>query len=382
MIPRIYLALITFCFSCSQKTETTEAMNSQIRPVTVTDFGKLPDGNTNRLYTMINKNGVEMRVMNYGGIITHLFVPDRDGKMEDVVLGYDSLKGYVDNNPYFGSLIGRFGNRIAKGKFSLDDKEYSLAVNNGPNHLHGGIKGFHAVYWNIDEGNFDRGPSLKLTYTSNDGEEGYPGTLSVEVTYTLTDSNELEIEYNATTDKKTVINLTQHSYFNLSSLKSDILNHELTLNADNFLPVDETLIPSGQLMSVKKTPFDFTSPKKIGDRINHAHEQLKFGNGYDHCWVLNRKGNDLSHAATLYDSASGREMSVYTTEPGIQFYSGNFLYGSITGKAGVKYNFRTGLCLETQHFPDSPNKPEFPTVVLHPGEKYESRTVYRFAVRK
>jgi aldose 1-epimerase len=322
-----------------------------------------------------------MKVINYGGIITSLAMPDRHGKMEDIVLGYDSLEDYLTASPYFGALIGRYGNRIAKGKFSLDGKEYTLAVNNGANHLHGGIKGFDKVIWTAQQQHADEGVALRLTYLSKDMEEGYPGNLNVEVVYTLTDRNELKIDYKAATDKKTIVNLTQHTYFNLTAGKQDILSHNLTINADRFLPVDKTLIPTGALKPVDNTPFDFRKPMMVGKRIGEKDEQLKFGNGYDHCWVLNAAKDGMNNAATLYDSISGREMVVYTTEPGLQFYSGNFLDGSNKGKNNIVYNFRTGLCLETQHFPDSPNKPAFPTVVLNPGETYTSQTVYKFSAR-
>jgi aldose 1-epimerase len=380
------LLLTGIMMNCNPKTEvatqTTESENVPTKGVIVSPFGQLEDGTKVSLYTVTNSKGSVMKVMNYGGIITSLMVPDKDGKFGDIVLGYDSLAGYLKSNPFFGALIGRYGNRIAKGKFSLDGKTYTLATNNGPNHLHGGEKGFDKVFWNIEETSNSKGVGLKLTYNAKDMEEGYPGNLSVQVTYILADNNELQIDYKATTDKKTIVNLTQHTYFNLNEAKSDILSHKLTLVSDNYLPVDPTLIPTGKLQPVKGTPFDFNTPTAIGSRINSNDPQLKAGNGYDHCWVLNGKTEEgLRVAAVLYDSISGREVTVRTTEPGLQFYSGNFLDGSITGKNNIVYNFRYGLCLETQHFPDSPNRPEFPRVILEPGNTYTTRTVYSFSIK-
>jgi aldose 1-epimerase len=378
------VSLIIFMISCKTnnevKTQPTET-TTQDSAISVTHFGELTDGTPMSLYALENRSGAIMKVINYGGIITSLIMPDRNGKMGDVVLGYDSLEGYVTNNPYFGALIGRYGNRIAKGKFSLDGKAYTLAVNNGPNHLHGGIKGFDKVIWNIEQHKVEEGVALKLTYQSKDMEEGYPGNLNVQVIYTLTDDNELKIDYKATTDKKTIVNLTQHTYFNLSGPSRDITSHELFLNADKFLPVDKTLIPTGELKDVSNTPFDFRKPRLIGEQINNKDEQLKFGNGYDHCWVINKAKDGLNHVGSLYDSISGREVTIYTTEPAVQFYSGNFLDGSITGKNNIVYNFRTGLCLETQHYPNSPNNKDFPSVVLNPGETYNTETVYKFTTR-
>ena len=380
-----FIIVAIFTISCKTNTEvkdqSTERTAQDSSAITVSYFGEMADGTPISMYTLVNTQGATMKVINYGGIITSLTMPDRAGRMEDIVLGYDSLESYVTNNPFFGALIGRYGNRIAKGKFSLDGTQYTLAVNNGENHLHGGIKGFDKVVWNIEEHSSEQGAALKLSYLSKDGEEGYPGNLDVEVIYTLTNKNELLINYKATTDKKTIVNLTQHSYFNLSGdAQPDILSHELTLNANRFLPVDKTLIPTGELKNVEGTPFDFLKPMKIGTRINEKDQQLQYGNGYDHCWILNQAEDGLNNAGTLYDSASGREMTVYTSEPGIQFYSGNFLDGTLKGKNRV-YNFRSGLCLETQHFPDSPNRKEFPSVELNPGEIYTSETVYRFSTR-
>ncbi len=346
-------------------------------------FGKTPDGTEVYLFTLVNKNGMEARITNYGGIVVSLLVPDRAGKFEDVELGYDSLSQYLTkNNPYFGALIGRYGNRIGKGTFTLNSKTYTLPINNGPNSLHGGIKGFDKVVWNAHESMRKDVPSLELTYLSKDGEEGYPGNLSVKVVYSLTNRNELKIEYAATTDKPTVVNLTHHSYFNLAGAgNGDILGEELMINADRFTPVDSGLIPTGELRNVHGTPMDFTTPMPIGARINDDDVQLHLAGGYDHNFVLNRKGKGLSLAARAYDKSTGRVMEVYTTEPGLQFYSGNFLDGTNIGKGGIAYKHRYGFCLETQHFPDSPNKPAFPTTVLKPGQTYRSTTVYRFSSR-
>lgn len=360
-----------------QENQTEADMNNAI---VREDFGRLPDGTDVDAYTLTNAKGMRMKVITYGGIITHLEVPDKNGNVEDIVLGYDSLQGYLDETPYFGALIGRYGNRIAKGRFTLNGEEYTLATNNGENHLHGGLRGFDKVVWSVEDTfQNEDGVGLRLKYISPDGEEGYPGTLTTFVTYTFTEEG-INIAYEATTDKPTVVNLTQHTYFNLSGeTKEDILDHILTINADHFLPVDEGLIPTGELRPVEGTPFDFTSPKRVGEEINAQNQQLKLGLGYDHCWVLNGEG--MKKAATLYHPGSGRYMEVLTEEPGIQFYSGNFLDGSITGKYDVVYEQRYGLCLETQHFPDSPNQEDFPSVVLNPGEKYTTQTTYNFSTR-
>lgn len=367
--------------SCKKNENKESSADSTANVSTVMQpqiFGKLPDGTEVKLYTLKNKNGIEMNVMNYGGIITHLKTPDKNGRVEDIVLGYDSLAGYLKSSPYFGALIGRYGNRIGKGKFTLEGNTYTLAQNNNGQHLHGGDNGFDKVFWTIEPYTSEKGEALKLTYLSKDKEEGYPGNLQVEVEYILSDKNELEINYRATTDKKTVVNLTQHSYFNLTgNANRNILDHELMIKADQIVPVDKTLIPTGKFLNVRGTPFDFTEAITIGKRINDKHEQIQFGLGYDHCWVLSSK-DSVKLAASLFEPTSGRMIQVYTTEPGMQFYSGNFLDGSITGKGGVVYQQRFGLCLETQHFPDSPNKPEFPSVTLSPGEVYKSQTTYRF----
>ena len=343
-------------------------------------FGKTKEGLSVDRYTLMNTKGAKAEITNYGGIVVSLCVPDRNGKLGDVVLGYDTLAEYVANNPYFGCLVGRYGNRIAKGKFTLDGKECRLATNNGPNHLHGGVKGFDKVVWQARPFQTKDGPALELKYVSKDGEEGYPGNLSVTALYTLTNDNALRLDYTATTDKPTLCNLTHHSYFNLAG-QGDILKHEVMIAADKFTPVDETLIPTGELRPVKGTPFDFTRPAQIGARIDAKDEQIKFGKGYDHNWVLNKPSGELGLAARVCEPTTGRVMEVLTTEPGLQFYSGNFLDGANVGKGGKAYPFRYGFCMEPQHYPDSPNKPKFPSVVLRPGQTYRNTIVYRFAAK-
>ncbi|MCA9730953.1 galactose mutarotase [candidate division KSB1 bacterium] len=336
------------------------------------------DGKTVYLYTLTNKNGMTAKITNYGAIVQSLTAKDKNGVYEDVVLGYDKLEDYLKATPYFGAVVGRYGNRIAKGKFTLEGTEYKLATNDGENHLHGGLKGYDKVVWDAEP--TDSG--LKLTYLSPDGEEGYPGNLQATLIYTLTDNDELKIEYDATTDKATPVNLTHHSYFNLSgNCKTDILGHKVWINADRFTPIDNTLIPTGELRSVEGTAFDFRTPTEVGARVNNDEEQIKFGLGYDHNWVLNDVDGSLKLQASVYDESTGRYMEVLTEEPGMQFYCGNFLDGSNVGKGDKVYNYRTGLCLETQHFPDSPNEPDFPSTILHPGEKYHTQTVYRFSVK-
>ena len=339
----------------------------------------LVDGQHIDMFTVANAHGIEFRAITYGGIITSLKTPDRTGQLGDIVLGFDAADRYLSPHPHFGALIGRYGNRIAKGTFTLDGHTYSLATNNGPNHLHGGNKGFDKVVWHAEPFEKPDGSGVIFSRTSVDGEEGYPGNLRARVTYTLTPNDELIIEYVATTDKPTIINLTQHSYFNLAGEGSgDILGHELTINADRFTAVDATLIPTGTLTPVEGTPFDFRKPMTIGARIDQKDEQLVHGPGYDHNWVLNRKGSGLELAARLRDPKSGRTLEVMTTEPGVQFYAGNFLDGTIKGKGAHVYGRRSGLCLETQHFPDSPNHANFPSTVLRPGQEYRSKTVWRF----
>ncbi|WP_254091603.1 aldose epimerase family protein [Dawidia soli] len=358
--------------------DTTAVAASAVAKVA---YGTLPDGQAVEEYTLKNKNGVELKVINYGGIVTSLKVPDKNGVLEDVVLGFDSLKGYLGGSPYFGAIVGRYGNRIAKGKFTLDGQTYTLAQNNNGQHLHGGLKGFDKVYWHIAEVPAAEGPSLKLTYTSKDMEEGYPGTLQAEVTYTLTDNNEFKIAYTATTDKKTVVNLTQHTYFNLTgNAKRDILDHQVMLHADKFVPVDKVLIPTGKLKDVAGTPFDFRTATAVGQRVNEKDEQLIVGGGYDHAWVLSPADSGKA-VASVYEPTSGRFLEVYTTEPAIQFYCGNFLDGTVVGKQGNAYAKRFGLCLETEHYPDSPNQPSFPSVVLNPGETYSTQTTYKFSTK-
>lgn len=383
----LFFAAAIFFSSCKpkqQESSDTLSMDSlEVPEATVgrTSYGKLQDGTEVSLYTLANTAGTKMTVTNYGGIIVSLLTQDKDGNFEDVVLGFDSLSQYEKSNPFFGCIVGRYGNRIAKGKFKLDGQTYNLAVNNGVNHLHGGIKGFDKMVWAGDAYSTPDGAVLKLTYTSRDLEEGYPGNLATEVTYTLTNDNEVKIDYKATTDKKTIVNLTNHSYFNLSgNTRTDILNHTLSIAASKFLPVDKGLIPTGELKDVKGTPFDFTKPFVIGDRINGNDPQLQNAGGYDHCWVFDKSDN-RSPVATVYDPLSGRLMEVFTTEPAVQFYSGNFLNGSLTGKFGTVYKKRSGLCLETQHYPDSPNQPSFPSTVLEPGQVYKSQTVYKFSVK-
>ncbi len=342
------------------------------------EFGKTPSGETVELYTLKNAKGMEADISTYGGVIVSLKVPDRAGALGDVVLGFDDFQGYLLPPPYFGALIGRYGNRIGHARFTLDGVVYTLAKNDGDNSLHGGKRGFDKVLWHARPLNRQ---SLELTYLSKDGEEGYPGNLSVTVVYTVTDHNELKIDYTAKTDKDTVLNLTNHSYFNLAGQgQGDILAHQLTLNADRYTPVDKGLIPTGELRSVAGTPFDFRQPHAIGERIGSGDEQIKLGGGYDHNFILNRSSGGLSLAAKVTEPASGRIMEVFTTEPAIQFYTGNFLDGTIHGKGGKVYGRRSALCLETQHYPDSPNHPSFPSTELRPGETYHTTTVYRFAV--
>ena len=336
------------------------------------------------MVTLKNNHGMEVQAITYGAIITSIKVPDRSGTIADVALGFDAPDTYwaEPTPPFFGAVVGRYGNRIAKGKFTLDGKTYSLAINNAPNTLHGGNKGFDKQVWNVAIKEDAAGSSAIFSRTSPDGEEGYPGTLQARVTYTLTEKNELIVDYHATSDKATPVNLTQHTYFNLAGEGSGtILDHELTIDAERYTPVDETLIPTGELALVQGTPFDFRKATAIGARIAESHPQLKNGKGYDHNWVLNRGGAALHHAAQLRDPKSGRTLDVATTEPGLQFYSGNFLDGTIKGKGGKPYVLRSGLCLETQHYPDSPNKPLFPSTILQPGKTYESRTVFTFSAR-
>jgi aldose 1-epimerase len=349
---------------------------------TMKPFGKTEEGQTVERYTLRNQNGVEVDVMTWGATVTRIAVPDRQGKTADVTLGFDTLTPYLSPHPFFGSIVGRYGNRIAKGRFTLNAVEYKLATNNEPNHLHGGTRGFDRRLWKGQATTVDGNPAVKLTYVSPDGEEGYPGTLTATVTYSLTPKNALRIEYHATTDKDTVVNLTNHAYFNLAGQGTgDILGHVLMIDADRFTPVDKGLIPTGELRPVDGTPFDFRKPTAIGARINADDEQIRFGGGYDHNWVLNGQMGQRRRIVHLSEPKSGRTLEVFTVEPGIQFYSGNFLNG-VKGKEGKLYNRRDGLCLETQHFPDSPNKPSFPSTTLKPGQVYRTTTEYVFGVEK
>jgi aldose 1-epimerase len=349
--------------------------------VTRAPFGTTPAGDTVEVFTLTNAHGLEVRAATYGGIIVSLFVPDRDGRMADVVLGHDSLDAYLRGSLYFGAIVGRFCNRIANARFTVDGMTYRLVANDGRNHLHGGLKGFDQVVWRAAPFRTDSTVGVVLSYTSPDGEEGYPGNPNARVSYTLTDRNELVVDYLATTDKATPVNLTQHSYFNLAGDGAgDVLGHLLRINADLMTPVDENLIPTGAIVPVAGGPFDFRSLTAIGARIATDDEQLRRGRGYDHNFVLNRREPGPVHAALVVEPTSGRTLDIYTTEPGLQFYSGNFLDGSVVGKAGRVYRHRTGLCLETQHYPDSPNQPGFPSTLLRPGADYRSRTVFAFGV--
>ena len=353
---------------------------SKTGQITATPFGADSSGAPVKLFTLRNASGATATICNYGGLVTSLKMPDKRGQFGDVVLGYDNVADYIKSSPYFGALVGRYGNRIALGQFTLDGKQYTLATNNVPNSLHGGVKGFDKVMWSAKCYQSADGPSLELTYLSHDGEEGYPGNLSVTAVYTLTDDNSLKLVYTATTDKATVLNLTHHSYFNLAG-KGDILNHSVMIPADKFTPVDSTLIPTGELKPVAGTPFDFRTPTTIGARIGQDDDQLKFGKGYDHNWVINKPTGEMGLMARVTEPASGRVLEVYSAEPGLQFYSGNFLDGTLTGKGGWVYQFRNAFCMEPQHFPDSPNQPSFPSVVLRPGETYHNTIIYKFSVQ-
>ncbi|MBC7828936.1 MAG: galactose mutarotase [Chitinophagaceae bacterium] len=378
---RAFLSVIIIFVACnnaseeSTETKTSDTTAAKILTITEKSFG-IYEGNPITLYTLRNASGMQLGIINYGGTITSIIAPDKTGNMGDVVLGFDSLSGFLQKgNPYFGALIGRYGNRIAKGSFTLDGKKYQLAGNNNGNSLHGGNKGYDKVLWNIEKQPGDS--SLKLNYISKDGEEGYPGTLNIQVIYTLTADNGVKIDYTASTDKATPVNLTNHAYFNLSAgADSTILNHQLELRADKYTPVNAQLIPTGVLSDVKGGPMDFTAAKTIGKDIQQVQ------GGYDHNWVLTKDGSGLERVATLYDPASGRFMEVFTTEPGLQFYTGNFLDGTLTNtRNSQKYGKHAALCLETQHFPDSPNQPAFPTTILKPGEVYRQTTLYKFSTK-
>lgn len=367
-----FTLIMTVFMSCSNQTTKKSIIEKE-------DFGITNEGRNVERYTLTNSRGMRVQVITYGGIITSIEVPDKNGNFQDVVLGYDNLDDYEKNNPYFGALIGRFGNRIANGKFTLDNNEFTLAQNDGQNHLHGGVKGFDKVVWDADPLISNDEAILRLSYLSKDMEEGYPGNLSVVVEYILNQNNELKVHYSAETDKTTIVNLTQHSYFNLSG-SEDILSHDLFINADHYLPVDETLIPVGELSSVEGTPFDFKIAKPIGRDIEEKNEQLQRGLGFDHCWVLNDPDSGMRTAAILSEPLTGRTMEIITDQPAIQFYSGNFLNGTHPIKNSDSfYGHRSGLCLETQHYPNSPNENTFPSVVLEPGESFESRTIFSFS---
>ncbi len=371
--------------ACNSESKPTEAEGPADLPaqteglsISKAPFGESPDGPVD-IYTFTNKNGIEARVINYGALLISLKTPDKNGQFEDIVLGFDSLAGYLGEHPYFGATIGRYSNRIAKGKFALDDETYTLATNNGPNHLHGGPGGFGRQLWSAEELKTDDAIGVKLTYVSEDMEEGYPGRLTVETSYLLNNKNELFMQYSATSDKATICNLTNHTYFNLKG-EGDILDHQLMIKANNITPVDETLIPTGELMPVEGTPFDFRNPKAIGAQINEEHEQLKIGGGYDHNYVINKASTGMELIAYFGENSTGRTVEVFSEEPGVQFYSGNFLNGSVSGK-GKTYEYRTGFCLETQHFPNSPNEPNFPSTRLGAGKRYTTQTMWRFSAR-
>ncbi|OAM90322.1 galactose mutarotase [Termitidicoccus mucosus] len=371
-------------------TAIVTALSAAQPAITMTAFGALPDGRAAQLYTLTNSQGAQVAITNYGGIVVRIVVPDRGGSMADIALGYENAGKYAAGSPYFGALIGRYGNRIAHGRFTLDGKTYKLATNNDPGGipctLHGGNVGFDKVLWSATPLMEKDAAGLRLHYVSTDGEEGFPGNLDVTVTYWFNNANELRLEYSATTDKATPVNLTNHSYFNLAGEGGDtILSHILTLNASKYTPVDKGLIPTGEIVPVAGTPFDFTTPHAIGERIDAANEQLMFGNGYDHNFVVDRdspkRSGDLVKAAEVYEPMTGRAMEILTQEPGIQFYCGNFLDGSNIGKSNKPYTYRTAFALETQHFPDSPNRPNFPNTILRPGQRYETVTIYRFSAR-
>ena len=365
---------------------TTVVARIQLMPITVKPFGQLKDGTQAQLYSLQNPSGFRVDITDFGGTVVNLFVPDKHGALADVSLGFPSVEDYPEKSPYFGATIGRYGNRIGSKGFTLDGVNYTPPLNSGSAvarcTLHGGTVGFDKVMWEATATVIDGDPALVLKYTSPDGDQGFPGTLSVEVTYRVTNKSELRIDYRATTDKPTPVNLTNHTYFNLRGEGAGtILDHVLTIGASRITPVDAHLIPTGEFMAVAGTPFDFNAPHAVGARIGDDHEQLKFGGGYDHNWVLDKPDGELALAATLHEPESGRFMEMLTTEPGVQFYSGNFLNGELASKSGGKYERRGGLCLETQHYPDSPNHPEFPSTILRPGETYKSTTIYRFSVR-
>ncbi len=368
----LFLLLTLAVLSCSKNDNINIAEET---------FGVLPSGEHVMLYTMKNANGMQASVMNYGATLVSLKTADNMGQISEITLGFDSLKQYLEKSPYFGATVGRYANRIADGKFTLDGQEYHLATNNGPNHLHGGVRGFDKVFWDAETSQTEESKTVTFRYTSVDGEEGYPGTVNVTVAYTLTDGNTLKIEYAATTDKPTIINLSNHTYFNLKDAgKTDILGHVIKINTDAYTPVDETLIPTGEIVSVHNTPFDFQQPRAIGERIHDDHPQIAIAGGYDHNFVLGTKVIGMRLAATVFEPTTGRVMNIATSEPGLQFYSGNFLNG-LKGRNNAVYNKHAAFCMEPQHFPDSPNKPQFPTVVLRPGKEFTSLTIYKFFLK-
>jgi len=372
------LAADTTNIATAQKVAAAKAV-AQLN-VSEAPFGKLPGGEVTTLYTLTNANGLAVKVTNYGGVITSISTPDKAGRMGDIILGFDNIEGYLQNKSYFGAMIGRYGNRIGKAQFDIDGKTYKLDMNDGVNHLHGGSKGFWSLLWDVKSFKTENSVGLTLTHTSPDGDQGYPGNLKVTVVYELTNNNEFNITYKAITDKTTHVNMTQHPYFNLAG-KGSILNQELFINGNKYTPVDSGLIPTGELAPVAGTPFDFTKPHAIDQMIGQENEQLKNGGGYDHNWVLNKKSDDeWGLDARFSDPLSGRVLEVYSDEPGIQFYSGNFLDGKVNGK-GVNFEYRGAICLEPQHFPDSPNKPKFPSTLLKPGVEYKSKIAFKFLVK-
>ncbi len=371
----VLIATLCFLVSCQSGKKENQMIEKRL-------FGLLPDGSQAFLYTLTNASGMRATITDYGAAVVSLLAPDNNGKFDDVVLGYDSLSGYINGQSYFGVIVGRYGNRIGKGKFKLDGKEYQLTINDGENHLHGGTHGLSKVLWSAEPMQTDSSQSLKLTCTSPDGDEGYPGNVTVQVTYTLNNNNELVIEYSGTTDQTTILNPTHHSYFNLSgSASNTILNHQLQIQSDSMTPVDRGLITTGELVPVAGTPFDFRTLTGIGLHIKDQNEQLTLGLGYDHNWVLRNYTGKVREVGEVYDPVSGRLLTMFTDQPGLQFYSGNFLDGSAVGKKGIAYQYRTGFCLEAQHYPDSPNKPQFPSVVLKPGETYRQTTMYKFSTK-
>ena len=384
----LLFSILMFIINCKEKPMKKDIINMSEETtksvhIERADYGVTQNGEKVDLFTLSIKDGIIINIITYGGRITSLKVADRNGKMENIVLGFDNLEQYEKPNPFFGALVGRYGNRIAKGKFNLNNKEYTLAKNNGENNLHGGLVGFDKVVWKV-EGveESDSSASLKLSYLSKDMEEGFPGNLQTTVTYTLNKDNSLDVLYEATTDKTTVVNLTQHSYFNLSGDFSQlILDHEVQINADKYIPIDGGLIPTGELASVEDTPFDFRKAKLIGQDIKAENEQIELGGGFDHCWVLNDYSSGYRSVAKVHHSGTGRTLEVFTNEPGMQFYSGNFLDGTLPASNGATYAKRSGFCLETQHYPDSPNQPKFPSVSLEPGDKYSTKTTFKFSTQ-